>query len=84
MTVEQVVAMAREYYLDHDNPTGGYLHVVLDDGNVGDADVKFCLMEADRGGDDAAVALGWALLGLTEEERERVYEQYDRYSRWSP
>ena len=64
-------------------PCGGVAHVVTDDGNLEDEDIRFCLKEADspdcftsHGPEHFAdaKALLTALLALTEEEREDAYE----------
>lgn len=51
----------------------GNLHVVLEDGNLEDENIKYCLQSAldDLDGDGAVIA-NW-LLKLSEEERSRVY-----------
>ena len=72
--IAHVIALARFYQDELDNPTGGNLHIVLSDGNVGDSHVRFCLEEARSARDHVGVALAELLLDLTEEERERIYE----------
>ena len=48
LTFEQAV---REYYSLPGNSCGGRLHIVLDDQNVLDADLKFCEAECEKGRD---------------------------------
>jgi hypothetical protein len=53
-------------------PTGGSLHIVLDDGNVDDRSVWFCYGYAAALNDEPGVAIARALIPLTEDERREV------------
>jgi hypothetical protein len=77
-TVEEVLPVVREYYANG-NPTGGWLHIVLDDGNTEDESVRDCLKWAEEDGDVAGVALARLLLEMTETQRDELYQRYDRY-----
>lgn len=66
----QIVA----YYGVDGNSTGGYLHIVLDDGNMGENHIAFCRDEAAQAGDQAAVEIAEALLALPLFERVMVIE----------
>ena len=70
--VARAIAMKRTYY--RREPCGGFLHIVLDDGNVEDSHVEFCRDEAREGGDEEAVVLAELLLTFTVADRIRVYE----------
>lgn len=70
--VYQVVAVAREYYSVPGNAVGGSLHIVLDDGNLGDSDIEWCLGEAFRNDDQAGVFLAYILLQLSSTQRRKV------------
>ena len=81
ITHDEVLEVCRAYYLLPGKEAGGSLHIVLDDGNIDDAFVKWCgewaLGRCDQ--DDHAVdPVGWLLarllLRLTEDERETIYE----------
>lgn len=62
-----------QYYReDLNNPTGGWLHIVLDDGNI-DA-LWNCLQDAEKNGDTFAVFLVDVLMEFSEEELESMYE----------
>ncbi len=41
MTQREMLALIASIYMNH--PSGGYLHIILDDGNVTDVDVALCL-----------------------------------------
>lgn len=54
---------------------GGNLHIVLEDGNLEDHHIEWCIQNAlDEMDGDAAIIGNW-LLKLTEEEREDVYNK---------
>lgn len=85
MTVDEVLVLVRRYYhLEPRNCCGGSLHVVLDDGNLGDADVLHCISWAETEGDPEGITLGLNLLELTEAEREELFDRYDQYAHVYP
>lgn len=53
---------------------GGHLHVVLDDGNVDDSDVEFCLTEASSETCCPCLAIGLFLRDIPAEKRWEMYE----------
>lgn len=73
--IRAVIEMAAAYYLD--NPTGGYLHIVLDDENSERCHVEWCRDLAAKNGDLVGVTLADALLELDDDEREKVCEDYE-------
>jgi hypothetical protein len=75
-----VIHLAREYYRQPGNLAGGSLHIVLDDGNLDDSDILFCIEYAKKEKDELGVQLGEHLLSLNEDEREYVYSRYDKYA----
>lgn len=58
------------YYAEH--PSWGSLHVVLDDINLADDDVEFCIRYAESCGDAEGAALARILLSLTRTQRGRI------------
>jgi hypothetical protein len=70
-TIPEVLPLVREYYAEH--MAGGTLHIVLDDGNVDDSDVQFCLEYAQREGDEAGVRLAAILLRMSKTQRLKLY-----------
>jgi hypothetical protein len=62
------------YYEDLENGAGGYLHIVLDDGNVGFNDIEFSLDLAEKNGDSFGVFLARLLKEFTENELDEMYE----------
>lgn len=66
-----------EYYQAH--PAGGWLHVVLDDGNLGDRFIQHAKEGASRKLDIAALNIAQDLLKLTMTQRKKLYAHYDWY-----
>lgn len=71
-TVPEVLPLVRAYYAKPGNGAGGALHVVLDDYNVGDDNVQFCLDDARALGDDDGVALAKVLLRMSKTQRLKL------------
>ena len=65
-----IKACVVEYYLDH--PSGGNLHILLDDGNCRPSDLQFCLGEAVRHRDVEGQYLCEMLLPFSESELETM------------
>lgn len=70
-TVPEVLPIARAYYAK--NPAGGSLHIVLDDGNVGDDSVEFCEKVATEEGDADGVELARLLRRMSKTQRHKLY-----------
>ena len=71
-TLPEVLPMAREYYSKDDNGVGGTLHIVLEDGNVKDDDVEFCIKLAIEKGDKDGEKLGKILLTMSKTQRTKL------------
>lgn len=67
--VADLLALIRDYY-DDDHSTGGNLHCVLDDGNMGDGHIR-----SFDPNDKAAVLIAELLKLVPEAERFRLYER---------
>jgi hypothetical protein len=61
------------YYALPGNGAGGNLHIVLDDGNVRDSDIEFCIERAQEKGDKFGEAIGRVLLRMSKTQRRKVY-----------
>jgi hypothetical protein len=85
-TLVLLVNGAWDYYHDAsgNNAAGGWLHVVLDDGNLEDNNIRFCMRAAQEHSDAAGVALAIAILGASEEERSALWEARDLYRFGAP
>lgn len=67
-TDEGLSALIDAYYID--NPCGGTLHIVLDEGSVEDRSIQFCLGYCMSEGDYVAVAIALELLRRDQEQRD--------------
>ncbi len=63
------------YYKDLSNAAGGYLHIVLDDGNIEHEFIQFCKTECEKNGDSFGIFLCDLLLTFTEDELWNLYEK---------
>jgi len=82
LTIEEIIPLIKRFYGRFDNGAGGVYHVVLDDGNMGTAFIQEGLSDAIELGDALAIRIGNALLGLTLEEREELYDRDCRGEGW--
>jgi hypothetical protein len=81
ITPELVDRFAAYYEL---NPTWGSLHIVLDDGNIENGHVEFCVQDALAHGDIEGALLAEILLAMTKSQRGRIGKKaekphWDRY-----
>ena len=60
----------KEYH--EENPAWGSLHIVLDDANLEDSHVEFCVQWAEQRGDFEGAALARLLLRLSKTQRGRI------------
>jgi hypothetical protein len=71
-TVPDVLPLARAYYEIAGNEVGGHLHIVLEDYNIDDGSVQFCLDEARAHRDEAGVELASLLLRMSKTQRLKI------------
>lgn len=69
-TVDSVIDRFAAYHADE--PCWGSLHIVLDDGNVRDGDVDFCIAYAEELGDEEGAELGRILRKMSETQRLKI------------
>lgn len=74
-TVPEVLPLVNAYYKTH--PVGGSLHIVLDDCNVDDGHVEFCLNWAIEEDDAEGEALARILLRMSKTQRKKLYQLHD-------
>ena len=77
-----LLELIKYYYEDLGNGTGGYLHIVLDDGNIEHENINWCQNECEKHGDSFGVFLADVLMQFTEDELEDMY--YDRWWKMQP
>lgn len=72
-TIPEVLALAKEYYSIPGNEVGGHLHIVLEDRNIKDSDVKHCLESAIECNDTIGITLAEKLLQMSWTQRKKLY-----------
>lgn len=78
-TVPELIRLAKAYYSIPENRAGGSLHIVLDDGNIDDDDIRHCLDYARAEGDCAGVSLAEQLLKVSKNQRRKLFRRYWEY-----
>ena len=71
-TISDVLPKIRAYYAKPNNLSGGSLHIVLDDGNVRDCDVRYCVEFAQKRCDSDGVSLAETLLLMSRAQRFKL------------
>lgn len=71
-TVPDVLPLVHRYVSKSENLAGGSLHIILDDGNVRDCDITFCLTYALTKGDLDGAVLALVLLSMSHTQRRKV------------
>ena len=77
-----MIEPCRAYYGEH--AAGGSLHIVLDDGNLEDHNVDFCIEYAEKEGDGAGLALARLIRSASRTQRQKLYNNYNLYAYGSP
>ena len=72
LTVPEVLERFQMYHREPGNSCWGSLHIVLDDGNLKDHHVKFCIEFAEKRGDREGAELGKILLQMSETQRDKI------------
>lgn len=71
-TIPEVIDRFRAYQAIPGNGAWGSLHVVLDDDNVDDSTVAFCIEYAEKCGDTEGAELARILLTMSRTQRSRL------------
>lgn len=79
ITVPKLIEECKKYYQLPNNRVGGSLHIVLDDGNIEDSHIEYCIGYAKENGDDEGVLLGQILLKATKTQRKKLYNNSQLY-----
>jgi hypothetical protein len=72
LNIKDVLPMVLAYVALPNNRVGGNLHIVLDDQNIKDYHIQFCIDMAIEKGDTAGVELGRAILQLSKTQRLKL------------
>lgn len=78
LSIPDVIEAFRAYRALPGNGAWGTLHIVLDDGNVSDDYVKFCIDTAGRRGDAEGERLARVLLLLSKTQRAKMKKKLSK------
>jgi hypothetical protein len=72
--IGKLANLIAEYYKKEGNGCGGNCHLVLDDSNLEDSDIQFCIGYCAHANDNDGLAIMREMLSLNPEERQKVYD----------
>jgi hypothetical protein len=75
-TTDLVTSLAAVYYTKPGNSCGGYCHVVLDDENIADDHVAWCLAHCEEHDDGDGAALMRLFADMTRTQRLKVCRSF--------
>lgn len=75
-TLPEVLPLVKAYKEKSGNAVGGSLHIVLDDGNISDDNIKYCLHWAEKQNDPDGVELARLLLQMSKTQRKKISERF--------
>jgi hypothetical protein len=79
ISVPILIQKSKEYYSMEGNKVGGNLHIILDDGNINDSSINFCLNQATIKGDKLGIELCKLLLLASKTQRNKLVNSYNLY-----
>lgn len=71
-----IVPLVREFKKNPDNGVGGNLHIFLEDGNIEDDHIAFCLSKCVERGDDLGEAICRLSLRMSHTQRKRLSREF--------
>lgn len=78
-TIPDVVGRFSDYLKIPGNGSWGSLHIVLDDGNIGNDHVLYCIGCAEENGDGEGRELGLILLSMSKTQRKKLPDAVRAY-----
>lgn len=75
-TIPEVIPLIRAYKSVEENRCGGILHIVLDDGNVKDSDVDYCVARASEAGDKEGLKIANLLRAMSQTQRRKLSRMF--------
>ncbi len=75
ITVPEVMDQFVEYLRKPGNGVGGSLHIVLDDQNIQNHHVEFCISHAEQCDDEDGIKLGKILLEMSKTQRLKISKE---------
>jgi len=71
--ITQILPIVYFYYSLPTHGRGGNLHIVLDNGNVDDDHINYCIKCANEEGDELGMYIGKILLQMSKTQRRKIY-----------
>lgn len=71
-TIPDVAPLVLAYYAIAGNEAGGNFHMVLDNQNISDSCIRFCIDQAKAGNDAQGIELGALLLQMSKTQRLKL------------
>lgn len=71
-TIPDILPLLLAYYAKPGNAVGGSLYTIMENGNIQDKHVQYCLDSARANGDDDGVLLAEMLLRMSKTQRSRL------------
>lgn len=78
-SLQNIIDLIKPYY--DENSSGGNLHIVLDDGNLENSDIDFCIKECLVNNDTAGLKICRELVKMSLDVRYELYDMYDLYKK---
>jgi hypothetical protein len=75
LTVSDVIEDFKRYVRQTEFNSGGSLHLVLDDFNIEDSNVQYCINSAIEYGDEEGTRLGRILLSMSRTQRLKIAKE---------
>lgn len=82
-TTDHVTKLVAAYYTKPGNTCGGHCHIVLDDDNVGDDHVAWCLAQCEEHGDHDGAALMRLFADMSKTQRKRTCRSFRDLLEWA-
>lgn len=76
-TIPELLPLLSAYYAKPQNCNGGALHIVLEDGNVHDKHLTYCIGHAKQIGDIDGENIGMKLLAMSKTQRKKLCQRSD-------
>lgn len=81
-TVPDVMPLVWALYDTEHGSCGGHLHITLDDGNIEDSNIEFCIREAAKENCEPCLTIGRLLQQMTKTQRSVVYKRAYEKGTW--
>ena len=75
-TIPEVMPLVKAYRDTPGNSVGGNLHIVLDDGNIHDDHIQFCLDQCVERNDKEGEKLCRLLLSMSRTQRKKISRNF--------